>query len=476
MGIELRPYQKEGIRSIAESLRVKNATLYQLPTGGGKSTILAEIVRLYRRHNNDKRVVVLAHRKELIRQLHHRLGDFGITSWALYGGIEKHPEYAVQVASVQTLGACKLSEWPDDVGLIITDECHHATATSYKKIYERYPDSLLFGVTATPCRTDGSSLSDVFGKLILGPSPAKLISDGHLCEYDYYRGISPRLAGVKKNGGDYNLKELGDRVNEGGTELLGNLIDAWQKYANGLRTVVFAVNVEHSMSIRERFRSIGVACEHLDGKTPGGERDAVLARFGTGETTVLTNVGIISEGFDVPSIECVQLARPTKSLALYLQCVGRALRPHGDKRAIILDHGDCYSEFGLPCDDRKWSLEGRVKNCEYTPPEPSEDKVIKEVVEQAIIEQTAVFEKITAAKDEQEKIEQNVLRIVAKQQKNGCKPTWAYHRLIEHHGHELELGHLKALAKHLGYKWQWAVHKYEEFTSGHLATEEDIPW
>jgi superfamily II DNA or RNA helicase len=135
MGIELRPYQKEGIRSIAESLRVKNATLYQLPTGGGKSTILAEIVRLYRRHNNDKRVVVLAHRKELIRQLHHRLGDFGITSWALYGGIEKHPEYAVQVASVQTLGACKLSGWPADVGLIITDEWGDGNAMSHRRVF-----------------------------------------------------------------------------------------------------------------------------------------------------------------------------------------------------------------------------------------------------------------------------------------------------------------------------------------------------
>jgi superfamily II DNA or RNA helicase len=475
--ITLRYYQVDGLREIAQGLRDRKKVLYQCPTGAGKSTILSEIVRLYRSYNPDKRVIVLAHRKELIRQLHHRLGDFGLSSWALYGGIEKQPDHMIQVASIQTLTACKPDEWPTDVGLIVADESHHCAAKTWLSVFDRYPDALRLGVTATPCRGDGKPLREVFDHLILGPSVSKLIADGHLCEYDYYRGKSPKLSGIKQTAGDYNLKELGEAVSD--TALLGNIVSTWAKYAFGKRTVVFAVNVEHSMQLRDRFRAIGVAAEHLDGKTPSAERDAIVSRFANGETMVLVNVGIISEGVDIPAIECVQMARPTKSLALYLQCVGRALRPVGDKRALILDHGNCYVEFGLPCEDRKWTLEGKIKNTQWAPPKVDEE--LEEFIEitdrkQEIIEQEAVFEKLTASKNRSQKIENDVLRIIAAQERKEYKKIWAYHRLIESHGHDLTLDHLKALAKHLGYKWQWAVHKFEDFTQNHLASEENIPW
>lgn len=476
MTIKLRDYQISGIAAIAKSLAAKKATLYQCPTGAGKSTVLAEIVRLYQRYNPEKRVVVLAHRAELIRQLHYRLGDFEITSWPLYKGMEKQPQYMVQVASVQTFVKCKKEELPLDVGLIISDECHHAVSKTWKQIYDLYPEALRFGVTATPCRTDGSALSDVFDELILGPSVFQLIEQGYLCEYDYYRGVSPKLDGVKKTGGDYNLRQLGNTVEDNKKELLGNLIDNWKQYANGLKTVVFAVNITHSLEIRERYLAIGVSCEHLDGTTPDAERRAILARFATGETLVLTNVGIISEGFDLPSIECVQLARPTKSLALYLQCVGRALRPNGAKRAVILDHAGCYEEFGLPCDDRKWSLEGRVKNCEYKPPATEEKQIIREVIQQEIVEQQVALEKITIAKTQRERMENGILNIVARQQDRGYAKMWAYHKTIERFGHELTVEHLRILAKHLGYHWKWAQRKFDEFMESHLVAEEDIPW
>lgn len=475
MGKKLREYQITGIQAIAAGLAAKNHVLYQLPTGGGKSVVLSEVVRLYRKFNPMKRTIILAHRKELIRQLHHTLGDAGMTSWPLYGGIEKRPDHMIQVASVQTLRSCKSAEMPHNVGLIITDECHHGTSDSYRHVFDYYPDSLRLGVTATPCRGDGKPLADVFDHLILGPSVSKLIADGYLCEYDYYRGKSPDLRGIKQTAGDYNLKQLGDAVDN--TVLMGDIIQAWQKYALGKRTVVFAVNVEHSLQLRDRFRAIGVACEHLDGKTPAIERDQVLSRFSHGETLVLTNVGIISEGFDVPAIECVQMARPTKSLVLYLQCLGRALRIDGDKRATILDHGNCYEEFGLPCEDRKWSLEGKVKNKEWISPCLSpefEGAVSVGERMQEIIEQQAIFEKLTASKTLAEKIEEDILRIVARQQSKGYQKTWAYHQVIENYGHELTIDHLKVLARHLGYKWQWAKHKYKEFVNSHL--EAEIPW
>jgi superfamily II DNA or RNA helicase len=380
----------------------------------------------------------------------------------------------IQVASIQTLTACKPDEWPTDVGLIVADESHHCAAKTWLSVFDRYPDALRLGVTATPCRSDGKPLKDVYDHLILGPSVSKLISDGYLCEYDYYRGRSPKR---KESTADYTAKELNEAASD--TALLGNIVSTWAKYALGKRTVVFAVNVEHSMQLRDRFRAIGVAAEHLDGKTPSAERDAVVSRFANGETMVLVNVGIISEGVDIPAIECVQMARPTKSLALYLQCVGRALRPVGDKRALILDHGNCYVEFGLPCEDRKWTLEGKIKNTQWAPPKVDEE--LEEFIEitdrkQEIIEQEAVFEKLTASKNRSQKVENDVLRVIAAREREGRKKMWAYHRLVESHGHDLTLDHLKALAKHLGYHWKWAVHKFEDFTQNHLASEENIPW
>jgi superfamily II DNA or RNA helicase len=182
------------------------------------------------------------------------------------------------------------------------------------------------------------------------------------------RDKRPDLSKVNVTKGDYAADALERAVDR--AALVGNIVEHWLEHARGVSTIAFAVSVAHSMHIAQRFREAGITAEHLDGMTPTAERDAILARFGSGETCVVTNVNCLSEGFDQPSVKCAILARPTKSTGLYLQQAGRILRPWRNARAIILDHGGCALEHGLPQDDREFSLEGRKKRSKTTVASP----------------------------------------------------------------------------------------------------------
>jgi len=284
----------------------------------------------------------LAHRKELIDQGAERLESHGLSTGIIKAGYAPFPLAQIQVASVQTL----VRRDKPRAGLIVIDECHHATANTYQRILDQYPDVPLMGLTATPFRLDGRGLGDLFGELVVAARADELCESGVLHSPKVWASKAPDLRGVRVTAGDYNLGQLSERTNT--AELHADIIDTWRKRAAGKRTVAFAVDVAHSMAITEAFRSAGVLAEHLDGRTPKDERDAILARLRSGETQVVSNCMVLTEGWDLPALECAIIARPTASPNLHLQMIGRIMRVcDGKDGAIVLDHAGNHHVHGL---------------------------------------------------------------------------------------------------------------------------------
>lgn len=329
-----------------------------LPTGGGKTVIFSHISSLGVKRQ--RRVLVMMHRTELIHQAASKMRTYGMVPDIIQGNSEWYDITGCYVASVQTLSR---RDFPE-VDLLIIDEAHHATAASYRKIIEEQirRGGKVLGVTATPVRTNGEGFQDLFEDLVLGPSMSELIAGGYLVPTKVYAApLGPdSLRSIKKTGGDYNNKQLAEAVSQ--TIIKGALVEHWKKYAAGKKTVLFAVNVELSRRYVEEYRAAGVPAAHVDGETPADEREEIFRKFRSGEVLVLSNVSIATEGVDIPDCEVVQLARPTQSLSLYLQCVGRGLRPApGKTHAIVLDHADCTLTHGFAEMDRIWSLHGMPK-------------------------------------------------------------------------------------------------------------------
>lgn len=359
--MNLRPYQIDLIERSMQSLARHGKVIAQLPTGGGKTVCFCSIIESYVK--NGKRVLLLVHRKELIQQAAAKLFKMSINHGYILSGVQPAYSRPVQLASIQTLIR---RDMPRNIDLIITDECHHATAESYRTIYNAYPNAELLGFTATPCRTTGEGFSEVYNDIVCGPSVKELIQDGYLVEPRIYSApLHLDLSRVKKTGGDYNDKALSDLLDN--AKYLADLHREWEKHAYGKKTVVFAITIEHSKHIVAEYLSKGVPAAHIDGSTPDEERSRILKDFASGKYMILSNVGIVTEGFDVPAIECVQLTRPTESLALYLQMVGRGLRTlDGKERAIILDHANCVFMHGFPQADREWTIKGVRKKPKKT--------------------------------------------------------------------------------------------------------------
>ena len=244
--------------------------------------------------------------------------------------------------------------------LIIVDEAHLSLAKSYTDIIGAYPRAVVLGLTATPVRADGKPLGSLYRDIIPVSDVPQLIRMGYLAKPRHFAPERPDLTAIGTKGGDYDERELSEAVDK--PDLVGNIVSHWKAIAQGRTTAVFAVNINHSLHIVEQFRQAGVRAEHVDGMTPKWERDAILKRFASGETTVVSNVGIFTEGYDNPRIGCVILARPTLSLALFLQMAGRGLRVLDGKRdCIILDHAGCAHAHGFIDEIREWSLEGKKK-------------------------------------------------------------------------------------------------------------------
>jgi len=357
--IEIRDYQRQGIQEIYEAWKSVRRVMFQMPTGTGKTVLFNRIVKQELERGNT--VLIIAHRQELIEQNARRLkDDFQINAGIIMGRHPTNLSLPVQVASIQTLSN---RDYPSlNPSLIIIDEAHHVVAASYIKLLSEYPEARILGVTASPIRLSGEGFTDSFDTLITSKSIAEFIQDGHLAQIEY-RGRKEiwsklDLSSVSiDNKGDYDPNQLSLRMRQ--DFVMANLIQSYLSYAKGKKMIVFAVNVEHSEDIVKRYLDEGFAAAHLDAKTNKRKRNEIINEFKTGKIQILSNVNIVSEGFDVPDCEVVQLARPTKSLAMYLQQVGRCMRPSKNKPySIILDNIGLYGEFGSPTQThRDWTLE-----------------------------------------------------------------------------------------------------------------------
>lgn len=357
--LELRDYQAHLVDEAREHIRAGcNAVLIQSPTASGKTVLVAHMLR--NAADRGYRAWFVVHRRELIHQSVATLTDAaGLSVGVVAAGFPGNRHEPVQVCSIQSLrGRWNLLPKPS---LVVWDECHHVAASSWSDVFNAHPSAAHIGLTATPERLDGVGLGGWFKELVIGPSVGELIDDGWLSKFKLYSPPGPDLSAVHIMAGDYNRKEL-DAV-MAGSAVMGDVLTHYRKLAAGKRMVLFAWSIESSIEIAAKFNAAGIPAEHVDGSTAMQDRDAAMARFKRGETLVLTNVDLFGEGLDIPAIEAVALLRPTQSLSLYLQQVGRSLRPAAGKDyAVILDHAGNALRHGLPDDPRAWSLQsGRRK-------------------------------------------------------------------------------------------------------------------
>lgn len=352
----LRPYQSESLEHLRSLSKTKRRLLLTQPTGGGK-TVLASAIIHSARKKSDAKILFFAHRLELVDQAVSQLAKWGVTEVGVMRADDARTDSSmpVQVATVQTLARRNLP--PSDI--VFVDEAHRAASDSYRKILEAYPEAIVIGLTATPCRLDGKPLGDVFEELIVSATYTDLIADGFIREPRVYAAeVMPDLSGVHTRAGDYAEDELEKAVLD--PHVVGNIVDGWLKHAEGKKTVLFAVGIEHSKTLVDLFRSRGIDAHHLDGTTPEKERRRTLAALEGGQIRLVSNVGVLTEGWDQPSVKCAILARPTKSLSLFMQMAGRILRPFNDEMPLLLDHGGNVDRHGMPCQDRTWSLTERA--------------------------------------------------------------------------------------------------------------------
>lgn len=343
----LRDYQLRAIDMVRAAAHRR--PLLCLPTGAGKTSVASEIIR--RTVEKGRRAIFLVHRVELVEQAVARLAQFGVRAGRIIAGREEHRDRPVQVASIPTL--LLRPHWPADV--VLVDECAHAVSASWRKVLDRYPSpALVVGLTATPIRLDGKPLGDLFGCLVEPVTTRELIQRGYLVEPKVY-APPVDLSNLPTRGGDYSIPELVERV----SGLTGSIVGEWQKHARGMSTVVFAVNVEHSQAIVGAFEAIGVKAAHVDYKMGRKQRAAILSGLRDGALDMVSQVSLLSEGWDLPTLQCCVLARPTLSVALFRQMVGRVMRPPGP--VLVLDHAGNHHEHGLVTTPIEWSLDGPAK-------------------------------------------------------------------------------------------------------------------
>jgi DNA repair protein RadD len=341
--MSLYPHQIEAVSRLGASLRSgKRRPVLMAPTGAGKTRIALEIIE--RARAKGKRVMFIADRITLIDQTSDVFDRFGIDHGVIQGDHWRYnPAKPVQVASAQTLSR-RQNIPPAD--LVIVDECHdvHKGVVSLLDTWNRVP---AIGLSATPF-TRG--LGKIYDDLVIVATTSELIRKGYLSDYIAYGPPPPDLSKVKTVAGDYNEADLAEKVNR--KEIIGSVVDTWKRYGEDRQTVCFAVDVAHSKALEEAFRYQGVGAAHIDAYTSPQDRQAVMRAHNSGEVRIVVNVGILTKGWDSPATSCISLARPTKSLMLHIQMIGRVLRRHDDKdRAIILDHGGNIARLGAPDDD-----------------------------------------------------------------------------------------------------------------------------
>lgn len=362
MAVSLRPFQADAVAEIRGAYMAGHRrVLFVLPTGGGKTYTFVYIAEQAAIRGN--RVCILVHRQELVDQASRSLHAIGCNHGIIAAAYRQDLRQGVQVASVQTL-ARRLHTIPADFfQLLIVDEAHHAVAGTWAKVLAAMPRAHVLGVTATPERLDGRGLGNQFETLIEGPDAGWLTANDFLVPARVFAPPGLDLSGIKRFDTKKGHDEAEARLRQG--QAMGDAVTHYRRtiepHHNGT-AIAFCVSVAHADAMAEAFRAQGIAAAMLDGSMDRGQRRQLIADLGAGVLKVLTSCDIISEGTDIPSVTGAILLRPTDSLGLHLQQVGRVLRPcPGKSHAIINDHVGNSLRHGLPTDPREWSLEGRQK-------------------------------------------------------------------------------------------------------------------
>ena len=385
---KLRPHQVEAKERIFNSWNLYRSILLQMPTGTGKtflfSSIVNDILRYYKDNRIKLTVLIVVHRLELIEQISETLDKYNIGHGIIQGNTEQHLWQRIQVASIQSLiserNVVNVSRL--DFDYIIIDEAHHAVAESYKQLMDLFPNSKVLGVTATPWRLKNESFLPIFDHLITTPQISWFIKNHLLSDFNYI-SIKPdseiqkliRKTKVAESG-DYMIPDLSSVFDK--QSIRAQLFSSYKKFADGRKGIIYAIDRCHANNIANTYSANGIPAVMIDCFTPKEERAQMVDAFKRGEIQVLVNVEIFTEGFDCPDVSFIQLARPTRSLALFLQQVGRGLRPvPGKDNTIILDNVGLYNVFDLPDADRDWQ-KSFVGGEEYVLP-PFGDRGYKEL-------------------------------------------------------------------------------------------------
>ena len=352
----LRDYQIDICSRVSEAFEHHRSVMVQMPTGTGKTMVLAELVKRLMMKDEGIRILIVAHRRELIEQIKATIKRMKMDS------------RNITVESIQTISR-RIDALDFIPSLVVIDEAHHALAKTYKMMWETWPDVKFLGLTATPCRLNGKGFTDLFDILVQSWDIPTFIKAKWLSTYDFMSikadsRTQQLISSLKKRGadGDYQVKEMDAVLNK--RPSIERLYNCVTEFARNRKGFVYAINIDHARSIAEYYQSQGVHAVAIDSHTPVKERERLISSFRSGELQVLVNVDIFSEGFDCPDVEFIQLARPTLSLAKYLQMVGRGLRPSkGKKNCMIIDNVGLYRVFGLPSQIWDWqsAFEGRMK-------------------------------------------------------------------------------------------------------------------
>ena len=362
--IKLFDYQEDMKERIEKALRLHRSVMAQMPTGTGKTYLLTAVIDSFVSNNPKENVWIVAHRRELVSQIDETVRKFHSYSASNTSSLLS----SVKAMSIQWLMR-HYDEIEGEPGMIVIDEAHHALAKTYKEMWERFPKAKFLGLTATPCRLNGKGFTDLFDVLVQSWGVPEFISKGRLATYDFVSiksdGVTQRLIdSLQKRGadGDYQNKEMDMLLNK--KPSIDRLYRSLEEFGKDRKGIVYAINISHAQKITKLYQEHGVKAIAIDSKTLATERQQDIEAFKKGDIQVLVNVDIFSEGFDCPDVEFVQLARPTLSLAKYLQMVGRGLRvAKGKKNCVIIDNVGLYRVFGLPSQVWNWNamFEGKLK-------------------------------------------------------------------------------------------------------------------
>ena len=351
----LRDYQIDICSRVSEAFEHHRSVMVQMPTGTGKTVVLAELVKRLKMKNEGLKILIVAHRRELVEQIKATIKRMKMDS------------RNITVESIQTISR-RIDALDFIPSLVVIDEAHHALAKTYKMMWDAWPDARFLGLTATPCRLNGKGFTDLFDVLVQSWDIPTFIKEKWLSTYDFVSiksdGVTQRLIdSLQKRGadGDYQNKEMDMLLNK--RPSIERLYQSFEEYGKDRKGIVYAINISHAKKIMELYQEHGIKAVAIDSKTPAAQRQADIEAFKNGDIQVLVNVDIFSEGFDCPDVEFVQLARPTLSLAKYLQMVGRGLRvAKGKKNCVIIDNVGLYRVFGLPSQVWNWNamFEGKL--------------------------------------------------------------------------------------------------------------------